>query len=282
MIREFSLENEYAEVWSLMAMPPEGTLLLDPSGLGFAMQNSYVRTGSRFMRTESLLQQGEIKGEVIAGNYKIFRGFANYIARSETLKLRYRSVENDDYFYRDVDVVELEKTEIQEEGRVLRCPITMKCRSLYYQDAVIRYVVSATELDRRYTFPYPNRYSDYALRKDTFENDGHVDASMSFEIDGYCENPRIRISDGVNEIYDITFPVTIQTGERMDYSSMDGDIHILHVDENGTETNLVGSLSLDNDNFIRLPPGAYEVRFSSDTGTTNRTMYALHKFFRAV
>ena len=263
-------------------MPTDGTLLTDPSGLGFAVQNSYARIGNNFVRTQSLLSQGEIKGNIISKDYAIFRAFANYIASSRSLKLRYRALESDSWFYRDVDVTVLEKSEIQEEGHVLSCPITIKCKSLYYQDAVIRYVVSATELDRRYTIPYPNRYSDYALRKDTFTNDGHVDASISFEIDGYCENPRIQISDSSGDLYDITFPVTIQQGERLDYSSLEGDTYILHIDENGNEQNIVGEMSLDNDNFVRLPPGSYEVRFSSGTGTTNRTMYALHKFYKVV
>ena len=57
---------------------------------------------------------------------------------------------------------------------------------------------------------------------------------------------------------------------------------IIHVDANGVETNLIGDLSLNNDNFIRLPPGSYKVKFSSDTGTTNRTLYKLYKFYKAV
>ena len=120
------------------------------------------------------------------------------------------------------------------------------------------------------------------LREDSFENDGHVDASLGFTVYGYCENPRIQITDGDAELYDITFPVTIQTGEYLEYSSMEGDIHIIHVDTNGVETNLIGDLSLNNDNFIRLPPGSYKVKFSSDTGTTNRTLYKLYKFYKAV
>lgn len=282
MIREFSLVNEYAEVRNLMQVPTEGMAFLEPKGLGFAMSNSYTRMGHRFVRTESLLQQGEITGSLMTADYAAFRDFANYLLRSENLKLRYRSLVNDGYFYRDVDVVKLEKSEIQEEGRVLSCPVTFKCKSLYYQDAAIYYVVSATELDRRYTIPYPNRYSDFALREDTMENDGHIPASLSFEIDGYCENPRIEVENDAGTLYDITFPVTIQAGERLEYSSMDGDVYIRKVGSGGSETNLVTLLSLDNDNFIRVPVGTSRIRFSSDTGTTNRTMYSMHKFYEAV
>ena len=282
MIREFSLENEYGEVMSLMLRPTDGPLFLNPKGLGYAMSNSYLRIGNRYERTESILSQAEISGDILTKDYAQFRDFANYVAKAEKLKLRYRAKESDGFYYRDVDVIKLEKTEIQEEGRVLSCPITMKCRSLYYQDVAIRYVIAVTELDRRYTIPYPNRYSDYSLREDSFENDGHVDASLGFTVYGYCENPRIQITDGDTELYDITFPVTIQAGEYLEYSSMEGDIHIIHVDANGVETNLIGDLSLNNDNFIRLPPGSYKVKFSSDTGTTNRTLYKLYKFYKAV
>ena len=282
MIREFALENEYAERVSLTVSPELGALLLEPAGLGFSMQNKYTRVGHVYKLTDSSIDQSEISGDLIFSTYEGFRSFANFIARSGSLKLLYRCVEGDGWYYRDVDVKELEKGEITDE-KVLTCPVTFECRTLYYQDDTITYIVAATAMDRRYSIPYPNRYSDFSERTDILSNDGHIPAPVTCVISGYCENPRIQLMDGEkNAVYDITFPVTLQEGESVEYSSMDGAARAEKVGADGTRTNIVNLLDLENDNWIRVPIGAYTLRFSSDTGTANRTSYVMHRFFKAV
>ena len=270
-----------AERRSLTVSPELGALLLEPAGLGFSMNNKYTRVGHRYMLTDSNIDQSEISGKLIFDGYEGFRDFANYSARSGSLKLLYRCADGDGWYYRDIDVEELEKGEITDE-KVLECPVTLVCRTLYYQDDTITYIVAATAMDRRYSIPYPNRYSDFSERMDILTNDGHIPAPVTCVISGYCENPRIQLMEGENAIYDIMFPVTLQEGESVEYSSMDGAARVEKVNANGTRTNLVNELDLENDNWIRVPIGSYTLRFSSDTGTANRTSYVMHRFFKAV
>ena len=78
------------------------------------------------------------------------------------------------------------------------------------------------------------------------------------------------------------FPTILQTGEKILYSSVDGNLYCYRVDEEGAEENFSDSLDINNTNFFKLPVGDSQIEFTSDTGASNRTVMTIYRFYRAV
>ena len=283
MYRTFTLVNETGAEYPLSSPDfYKYGFLTEPEGLGFEYDNEYLRLGDIFVRTNSEMQQGEFEGVMNFPSYDVYRNFANYIFGSKELTLVYECGDAGGTYYRDCDCVSLDKTEIGEKG-ILECDISLQFRSDYYMTHIIHYIEVATDEDRRYDIPYSNRYVDFTSLETLLVNDSHGVASFSFTIFGYSEKPRVMITDENDvALYDITFPVTLQAGARLEYSSRDGDTYIRTVSASGVTQNIVQKLDIKNNNFIRIPLGTYKLKVSSDTGVTNEMTYTMYKFYKAV
>lgn len=286
MFRTFTLQNSAGETYPLSSSNPNDFytygFLTEPEGLGIEFDNEYVRLGDIFLRTESEIDQGEFEGTMNFANYTSFRNFGNYIFRSHDLVLIYTCSDAEGTYYRDCDIVSIEKGEIGDNG-IMECPVTFSFKSLYYEKNEIKYLMTDMADDRRYTFSYPCRFYDYQALDAPLVNDGHTEASISIYIYGYCENPEINITDENGDtVYTIKFNHILQDGDRIEYSSKDGNSYIRLVTSDGTVTSLVSEMPLTNNNFIRLPIGTYYLTIASDTDATNRMSYILYKFFKVV
>lgn len=283
MYRTFTLRNEKGQEYPLSSPDFQRYgFLTEPDGLGIDIKNAYVKLGETFLRTESDIQQGEFEGTMLFPSYPVYREFANFIFTSETLTLLYEYEGSNGVYHRRCDFASVEKGEMNEYG-VLECKVEFDLNTLYYFDEPIDYYVIASETDRRYTIPYPNRYVDFNALSLVIDNDGHIPASFACTIWGYIEYPTIIISDvDDNELYNIRLPKILQQGERIEYSSRDGEARIQFIDSNGTVTNLLPSLSILNNNFVRFPIGQYKLSFSGDTAVTNQITYAVYKYYKAV
>lgn len=280
MIRQFYLENEYGQRWSLNG--PASGLLTNPSGLGYSMDITYSSIGHSFMQDYFKEKQQSISGTLIFGTespYKACNGFITYVNAAESLKLVYKTDVGE--YYRDVDLVEFGKSEMT-EAKVLESVIKFNCRGLFYSNQVDRFVVSRSEGELRWNFTWPARFNDYGFRRVTVSNTGHVPASFELELYGYCENPSVSISQRGKELYRVQFPTILQTGEKILYSSVDGNLYCYRVDKEGQENNFSDSLDINNTNFFKLPVGDSQIEFTSDTGALNRTVMTIYRFYRAV
>ena len=99
-------------------------------------------------------------------------------------------------------------------------------------------------------------------------------ASFEVSLHGYCENPVISVVYGGKEIHRVRFPTILQKNEQI--------LYCLRVNASGNEENFADSLDINNSNFFKLPVGDSEIRFSSDTGATNRMVLTVYKFYRTV
>ena len=280
MIRQFYLENEYGQRWNLNR--PASGLLISPDGLGYNMDASYAAIGHSFIRNYLKEKQQSISGTLIFATktpYKACSSFITYVNTAESLRLIYKTDAGE--YYRDVDLVEFGKTE-RTEARVLECPVKFNCRSLFYSNQVDRFVVSRSEGELRWDFTWPARFNDYGFRRVMIENTGHVPAGFELEIYGYCENPSVIVTQGGKELSRVQFPTILQTGEKILYSSVDGNLYCYRVDEEGAEENFSDSLDINNTNFFKLPVGDSQIEFTSDTGASNRTVMTIYRFYRAV
>lgn len=280
MIRQFYLENEYGLRRGLNS--PASGLLTKPSGLGYSMDISYSAIGHSFIQNFLKEKQQSIQGTLIFGTglpYKAYSKFIAYVNGAENLKLIYKTDAGE--YYRDVDLVEVGKSE-KTEAKVLECPVKFNCKSLFYSNQIDRFVVNRSQGELRWDFTWPARFNDYGFRRAMIQNTGHVPAGFELEIFGYCENPSVIVTQNRKELSRVQFPTILQVGEKISYSSVDGNLYCYRVDEKGVETNFSDSLDINNANFFKLPVGDSQIEFTSDTGVSNRTVMTIYRFYRAV
>ena len=280
MIRFFALENEYGNRYELDS--PEKGFLSDPQGLGYEINSSYSPIGSSFIRKFKKDKQQTITGSVlfVGGNvYQNYQTFVNFINASEKLKLVYITQAGE--YLRDIDVARVGKSEITQK-KVLECPVDFACRSLFYSNYVDRFRIERVEGEARWDFRWDVRFNDYGTRAVNVSNNGHVEAPFEVEIYGYCENPKITIFKGAEVVASVVFKTTLQEGEKITYSSLDGDLYCYRIDAQSGRENFTSKLDIHNTNFFKLPVGDCTVDFTSDTGAANRTLLTVYKYFRTV
>lgn len=283
-MRKFYLENEYAQRYALHQ--PGKVFFGNISGLGASSDARYIPVGDAFLRDYMKVAQQPVVGTLYflrgQNQYASLREFVDFVYSAKSLKLIYVPGTGEDIEYaRDIDTTAIAKGEIDAD-KVLRAPVEFKCKTLYYNARQTTFVVETSEGERIYNYQYPTRYNDYAHRTMAFNNTGHVEAPIEAEIYGFSQSPRIEILQNGVVVKRVEFPVQVNAGEKLLYSSKDGDLYAYIEDGNGNQTNVSGSLNLDNDNFFKLPIGQCEIRVSSSFGVINKVIIRTYKMYKVV
>lgn len=277
-MRKFYVENERKERFSLWG---NRVYMVDPSGLGVKHEAAYIRIGNSFLRNKMNISQGEIGGKIEfldPDANKKFNDFFNFCAAASALYLVYDSGDGVEYV-RDIDISEVGKTE--RTGGTLPISVSFACKSLYYLKNNNRFVFEKTENEKRYDFQYDYAYSDYGTYEAIIHNNGHVEAPFDCVIYGYVANPSIHIIKDGETIYEVVFPVAVEEGEYIRYSSRDGQLEATLV-HGASETNLMPLLDITKDNFFKIPAGTSTIVFSSSTESTNVITATVYKMFEVV
>lgn len=277
-MRKFYVENEINERFSLWG---NRVYMVEPSGLGIKYDASYIRIGNSFLRNKRHIQQSEVSGKIEfldPGANKRFNEFYNFCAAASELHLVYDPGDGTEYI-RDIDIGEIEKTE--RTGGTLPIPVNFICKSLYYLRNNNRFVFEATEGEKRYDYAYDYTYGDYGTYEADINNNGHVAAPFDCSINGYCVNPSITIMRNNETLYEVVFPVTVEEGEYIRYSSRDGMLEATLV-TGSNEINLMNVLDITKDNFFKIPVGNSKIMFSSTSESTNIITATIYKMYEVV
>ena len=282
MIRKFKLRNEYAQEYSLNM--PNTAFLYEPQGLGYAMDYGYMRLGYSFVQNYLKDKQMEISGSVVftaASPYEAAADFLRFVRGSGKLTLVYTT--NAGEFLRDVDLVSYEKTEIT-EGGVLQCPVKFITRGLWYANDVttLSVVIDSESNYAKYSYKWPAVFRSVIGGSVVVSNDGSVDAPFTVVFSGPIVDPSMILKVDGEEAARIDITGEASLGETLNYSSVDGDLYIYHIAADGTKTNLIGGLNINNDNFFKIPVGTSELKFESSSSITQPIIISMRKLFRAV
>ena len=282
MIRQFKLRNEYAREYNLNVA--DTAFLFEPQGLGYEMDYGYMRLGYSFVRNFIKDKQMEISGTVVftaASPYEAAADFLKYIRGSAKLTLVYTTAAGE--FLRDVDLVSYEKTEIV-EGGVLQCPVVFVTRGLWYANAVttMSVIIDSESNYAKYSYRWPAAFRSVIGGSVFISNDGSVDAPFTVVFSGPIVDPSMILMVDGEETARIDITGEAMLGETLNYSSIDGDLYIYHTAADGTKTNLISGLNINNDNFFKLPVGTSELKFESSSSITQPIIISMRKLFRAV
>lgn len=280
MIRTFSLINEYGQSYPLNNV--QTGFLLNPAGLGYAINRNYTLFGSEWIRSDDQIEQTAITGTIVFGSdnpYQRAHEFVEFVMTSSAITLSYQT--DAGIYYKDVDVNRYSKTEISTSG-FLQCDVELTPKTLWYlpNNQIIKLeTVAGTGL--RFTFKLPNVWMNYTNGTATVVNDGHVPAPFKASIDGAISNPSIILLQNGAEVARLDVTAEIGAGETLEYSSKDGNIYLYVDDGNGNHTDLATSLDITNDNIFKIPVGTYQLKLEADSQITNAT-FVIYKQYIAV
>ena len=276
-MNEFSLINELNERYDLKNFT---TTALVPSinGLGYENNMNYIRVGNAYKVDRNELTQGIISGDVVFADYTKYQDFIEFIEQSETLRVIYKPIDTE--YFRDVDFNGI--TGVSRKRSTIDCGIQLNCKGIYYTEDSKRFVVEELEGESRFPLPFPFTFNDYSSVAIDYYNKGHAEGEILAEIYGYTQQPTIELYvNGVLK-YKVFFDLTIEEGQKLLYSAKDGDNYVVLEDIDGTQTNIPNCLTLENNNFFKLPKGVSALKTTSATGAMNKIVFRILTAYKGV
>ena len=280
MVRQFYLENEKGQKYDLMDKE-KYCFLSEPSGLGYSYSTDYLLLGNTFIENIRTLEKGLINGNLVTRYYDNFKDFCDFVEQSNSLKYFVPFEKKAPVtYYKDVKISSIEKTEKDTASGMLITPLTFDCLSLWYEKNEIIYAMGEGEREMRWDFRWDSRFKTYNKRSLTFNNEGHVEAPLLLELDGFLRNPCISIYRNGKELYNLKIPITINQYEKLLYSTVDNDIYLCKQEYDGTLTNLFKNpyIDISKNNIFQIPKGVCEIKLTADDEISNAKLTILEQF----
>lgn len=278
-MRTFTLINEYAQSYDLNT--PSTGFLQDPEGLGYEADASYMRIGTSWVRDSYHNAQAMPKGVLAFMPPRPYDGFAEFLSfvrASKKLTLVYTTTAGT--YKKDVDIISIEKTEISEENGVLLCNIQFAARSLWYSSNASTIVIDSAE-GLQLPFDLPVAMNDQTSGQIAVTNAGSDAAAFTVILYGAISNPVIALyQDGV-ELYRAAINASADLGQSIEWSSLDDDLYCV-LNDNGTYTNLINTMSLTNANFFKIPSGNSTIKITANSSITGSIVITPRIVYKAV
>lgn len=280
MITIFSLLNEYGQSYTLNDL--RSGYLTAPEGMGYEISNSYVKIGNTWVPSYSIDKQKSMSATIVFATgdpYTEQTALLKFIRTSKKLRLCRKTSAGE--YYKDVDLTKYDISRIK--GNSLSCPISLMSKSLWYANSKATYQITARtdEAYMKYSYKFPTKFSGSVEDKISVINDGSVDAPMQVSFVGPIVNPSLTLLLEGEEVARINIVGEAAVGESIEYSTVDGDLYC-YTKKANENVNLANSLSLENDNFFKIPVGTYDIKVSADAEIVNPVIFNIRKLYRAV
>lgn len=279
MITEFKLINEYGQSYALNSL--DSGYFTKPSGMGYEMSANYAQLGNAWVQNCLTDKQASLTGKLVFRTedaYKAQTALLKFIRTSKKLIMSRKTAAGE--FYKDVDIIKYSMSMV--EDRALKCSVTMQPRSLWYSNDQTTYTISSVAANAmRYPYRFPSTFQASINGEISVSNDGSVDAPFTVSFVGPLVNPTLTLlQDGV-EMAKMEITGEAAEGESIELSTVDGDLYLYRKTSTGT-VNLTEALSIDNDNFFKIPRGTSTMRLTSDGEITKPVIFTVRKLYRAV
>lgn len=279
MIR-FALRNEYNQDFELTTS--KTSYMPSPDGLGYSMEGEYTRIGHAWVPGSLSDVQASISGDVYfqaPDPFKYFANFSKFIRTASNLKFVYQNSQGE--YIKDVDV-----SEIANAGLIgvhtLKCTLSMVAKSLWYLNNTTNYTISSVASDAmRYPYHFPSTFRGAIAGEIDISNDGSVEAPFTVSFIGPVVNPTLELYQNEEKYATIKITGEAAEGESIELSTVDGDLYCYAKTDEGN-TNLADKLSIENENFFKIPIGSSKMKLSSDGDITKPVIFTVRKLYRAV
>ena len=281
-LAKFYIENEKGDRIDLQDELNYG-LYEGMKDIGYSQDASFTRVGDYYSCDSKNPKQSDIDFDINffeVGEKSVYQKVSDvgdFLVNAE--RLYYVYVPEEIEYKREVEFVNFSQN--TKEG-YLSYSVKLSPLTLFYAENIVALDVDRTEGEKRYRFRWNASYNDYANRSVKIKEGNQADIAFDLEIYGYVVNPKISVYKGATLIKAITFPVTLQEGEYLKYSSRDLELEIKKVDALGNETNLISEFSLEDDIFFKLDKNGCIIKFTSDVGVMNKILFTPYIYKKVV
>jgi hypothetical protein len=261
MIRQFYLENEYGDVYYFNHK--NRTLISQVSGLGFSLDLKYLEYSRFYSRSEYNIPLSEITETLIfLDGYKGYKSFVDYISLSSTkMKLHYENDAFKAYCY--VDIASLSKAELV--ATTIQSNVVFKKLSLWLKEKTYEIIANGSSSGKVYPYMYPYHYTSSYEGKVSVKNDGLHQAPLVIEISGSVIDPEVLIKKNGSVQSVMRFFLTAED-ITLKVNAIPGEQEMI-IDQNGIVTEIYAHQDFEEDNFLFLDHGNYEIEFRPGVAT---------------
>lgn len=235
-----------------------------PDGLGFQKNISSVQVGNAFALVENKLSQQVIKGEMRFRNYELYSEFKEFIS-SGNLTLSYQPKGFTTWYYRNVEVQRLDKTEISKEARRLICAIDFLCFSQWYEKANAKRTVDLTGENTAFPLVFPFVFCDADKNELILHNERVSPAPCKIILSGPCINPAWVLRQNGRQIARGAMTISIADGEALIIDANIENMRIVKATADG-EVNVYQHSDFTTERFLYAPMGESKLKFTDASG----------------
>ena len=286
-MRQFYLVNKDGQRYQLINDFSKA-FLWQPSGLGFGIDRDYKESDGFFFEMNKEVEQTAKSGTLVffgPDPYPEYKAFMDYITHSEDLKLAYCPKNN--WYYVDIDIESVEKTEIEEDG-TLQCSINMLPKTPLYLPYELNIDLSGdlgTSI-KQYDYKYDYVYSNTAVAGEIeFEIPAQMDSGLEITIPGQISSPVMTFYANGEIIGQIDLSsISVSLGEYVRYSSIPLTAGI-YMYSGGSETDITAQIGLSPSypTFFLLPPNkTIKAVLQADILTGTTAALKVYEYFYSV
>lgn len=243
IVRKFYFENGLGDKYELTNKTFK-TFLYKPKGLGFTKSIATQRLGDSELLVNETYDTPKPNGEILfydtGKEYQSYFDFIKFISY-EPLKFGYIPTNSIEPYYIDCQVVQLEKTEIDDDG-VMHCPIVIYGLSMWKTAKQYEMTLRNTfDTDgKHYPLVRPYHYANSTLANIDFNNNGTLPTGFIIEVDGEVQNMQLTA-------YDEKF-------NKVGVAKINGTFDYIRINTNDTEQ----EIELQIDGSVVANPTAYQ------------------------
>lgn len=291
-MRQFYLINADGQKYNLINDMTRA-FLWQPSGLGFQYDKDYMESDGFFFEMNSAVSQTAKTGVLVffKDPYTQYKAFMDYISSSEGLRLAY-SPKGNTWYYVDIDIEYIEKSEIEENG-TLQCSISMLPKTPMYLPYELNIDLSGdlgSSIKQyggvSYAYKYDYTYSNTAVAGEIeFEIPAQMDSGLEITIYGAISSPVMEFYASGEKIGEIDLSsISVLAGDYVKYSSVPTSAGI-YQSVSGVVDDITEQIGLNADypSFFLLPPNqTIKAVLQADVLTGTSASIKVYEYFMSV
>lgn len=291
-MRQFYLINADGQKYNLINDMTRA-FLWQPSGLGFQYDKDYMESDGFFFEMNSAVSQTAKTGVLVffKDPYTQYKAFMDYISSSEGLRLAY-SPKGNTWYYVDIDIEYVEKSEIEENG-TLQCSISMLPKTPMYLPYELNIDLSGdlgSSIKQyggvNYAYKYDYTYSNTAVAGEIeFEIPAQMDSGLEITIYGAISSPVMEFYASGSKIGEIDLSsISVLAGDYVKYSSIPTSAGI-YQSVSGVVDDITEQIGLNADypSFFLLPPNqTIKAVLQADVLTGTSASIKVYEYFMSV
>lgn len=286
-MRQFYLINADGQKYNLINDMTRA-FLWQPSGLGFQYDKEYMESDGFFFEMNSAVSQTAKTGVLVffKDPYTQYKAFMDYISSSEGLRLAY-SPKGNTWYYVDIDIEYVEKSEIEENG-TLQCSISMLPKTPMYLPYELNIDLSGdlgTSI-KQYDYKYDYVYSNTAVAGEIeFTIPAQMDSGLEITIYGAISSPVMEFYVNGDKYGEIDLSsISVLAGDYVKYSSVPTSAGI-YQSVSGVVDDITEQIGLNADypSFFLLPPNqTIKAVLQADILTGTSASIKVYEYFMSV